>query len=233
MRQGAVRGWILITAISVAICGYPLKSPGADASTDLRKPAPDAQARPYQARLEGVIRERYPELFTRTVDGIPIVTALFDSQGNLLRTDLEVSSASASELGVSAASFRRFGVIASDLQYVAEASVQLPANTVVVAFAGIGSRELDRALVRRLFPQVFAQGTSGSEELWILFDHEGRVLRTGEEHFQAEHLRTLLEKRYPGIRTIDMTVTPVSNSRGRPLQLSCVWLSSDSPLPES
>jgi len=51
----------------------------------------------------------------------------------------------------------------------------------------------------------------------------------------------VLESRYPGIRTADLTATPVvgqdsqrlKDPRGRPLQLTCLWLAADSPPPSS
>jgi hypothetical protein len=103
------------------------------------------------------------------------------------------------------------------------------------------ARDLDRALVQRFFPQVLAQRAPLKEGVWILFDHEGRVLRTGQEPLEPEHLREVLEQRYPGIQTSDMTATPVVGPNGRPikdahghpLQLTCVWLASGSPLPKS
>ena len=108
---------------------------------------------------------RYPQLFTRTVKGIPVVTALFDPQGNLCGRHLEVSSKLASaDSWVSEASFSRFGVMASDLQYVAEVSdVHLPANNVVVAFAGLGSREAGSRTGAPSFSGVFKQAITPSE----------------------------------------------------------------------
>ena len=83
------------------------------------------------------------------------------------------------------------------------------------------------------------KGAQLSQGIWILLDHEGRVLRTGQEHFKSGHLRQILEKRYPGIRTSDMTATPVlgrdgqtiRDMLGQPFQLYCVWLVAGSPLP--
>jgi hypothetical protein len=126
------------------------------------------------------------------------------------------------------------------LRYIGAATIHLPANTVLVVFAGVGSRNVDRALVQRFFPQVFEKENPLSDGIWILLDHEGRVLRTGQENFKSGRLRQILEKRYPGIRTSDMTATPVvgrdgqtiRDLLGQPFELYCVWLAAGSPLPE-
>jgi hypothetical protein len=188
-----------------------------------------------------LIQDRYPQLLTQAVEGVPVLTVLFNLYGEIVRSDLTISSRPPSELAASEASFRRFGLPLGDLQYVAAASIQTPANTVLVVFGGLGSRSVDRSLVQRFFPQVLSQGVPLNEALWILFDHDGRVVRTGEEHFALGSLRSILENRYPGIRTSDITATPVvgpdgqpmKDPHGRSLQLTCVWLASDSPLPKS
>ncbi len=88
------------------------------------------------------------------------------------------------------------------------------------------------------------QGTSPNNSIWILFDHGGRLLHTGEEPVEPATFRQLLEARYPGIRISrisDMGVTPVRGSDGRTVenaahqavQLYCVWLEAGSPLPGS
>jgi hypothetical protein len=84
-----------------------------------------------------------------------------------------------------------------------EGRIQSPVNTVLVVFGGTDSRALDRALVERFFPGVLAQGVSTGHGIWILFDHDGNVPRTGEERFESRDLRTLLETRFPGIRTVN------------------------------
>jgi hypothetical protein len=239
--------WILSAAIALALLGSSGRAaaepPTAATSTatDLRKPAPNPGARPYREQLQTLIKDRYPQLLTDTAQGIPVLTVLFNLSGDVARSELEVSAHPPSELAASEESFSHFGVLVGDLQYIAAASLQTPANTVFVVFGGLGSRQLDRSLVQRFFPKVLSEGVPLNEGIWILFDHEGKILRTGQEHFAPGSLRGVLENRYPGIQTADMTATPVvgpggqpiKDSRGQPLQLMCVWLASDSPLPKS
>jgi hypothetical protein len=246
MGTGASRRRILMTSLCLAICSSiclarePLPSATAKASTDLRKHAPDAHVQPNRARLHSLITTRYPHLLTKRAEGTPTVTMLFDSEGRTLYTHLGFSPKPLGEPVASEPTFSPNGADASDLQYIGAATIHLPANTVLVLFAGTGSRDVDRALVRRFFPSVLRQKAPLKEGLWILFDHDGTVLRHGRERFKPEHLRRILEKRYAGIRTSDMTATPIVGQGerpirdpfGQPAQLSCVWLARGSPLPQ-
>jgi hypothetical protein len=169
-----------------------------------------------------------------------MITVLFDPDGTLAGADLQVFSGALSVLTASESQFARFGLTAGELRYIGVARIQLPLNAVLVVFGGRDSRDLDRALVERLFPKVLAQGGAPNEEMWILFDHEGRALRTGQEHFDPSKLRKILEVRYPGIQTSAMTVTAIIGRDGRPIrspshdaiQLYWVWLAIGSPLPK-
>ena len=208
---------------------------------ELRKPPPDAQAQPYRERLEALIKARFPQLWVEKLNGLAVVTVLLDPHGDLVRSDLEIVTPPAGELTASEGQFAHFGLSAGDLRYVGEARIDLPLNTVFVVFGGMGSGEIDRALVAKIFPKGLSQGAAVHDAIWILFDREGRVVRTGEEHVDPRTLRKLLEARYPGIQTSEMTVSPVlgqdrrpvKNSTGEPLQLYSVWLAAGSPLPKS
>lgn len=247
MERGTDDRWLIWIGITVAIFGglcrasEGLGAPATSARTELLKPAPTAGVRPYRERFQSLIKDRYPQLLTASVQGMPVVTVLFDLYGDIVRSELEISSRPASELAVSESNFSCFEVTHGELLYVGASTVQTPANTVLVVYGGEGSRELDRALVQRFFPQLLTQGAPLNEGIWILFDQEGRVLKRGEEHFEPDRLREILEKRYPGIKTSDMTTTPVvgadgqpvKDSNGWPLKLTCVWLARGSPLPKS
>lgn len=246
--MGTEEVWRRILSLTLVLlfCGASciaeevLPSPAPGELTDLRKPAPDPQVRPYQKRFRALIKARYQKLFTEPAQGNPIVTVLFDLQGGILRADCEVSSKPPSELVASESNFTRYGSLAGDLDYIGAASIHLPANTVRVVFAAVGSKNVDQALIQRFFPQVLEKGAGLSQGIWILLDHEGRVLLTGQEHFKSGRLRQILEKRYPGIQTSNTTATPVvgrdgqtiRDGLGQPFQLYCVWLAAGSPLPK-
>ena len=101
------------------------------------------------------------------------------------------------------------------------------------------SRAIDRVLAERFFPAAFEHGLSPGEGIWVLFDQNGAVLRTGQESFEPAKLIPILESRYPGIKSNQMTVTPVVDANMRPvggssggeLHLCSVWLDPGSPLP--
>jgi hypothetical protein len=204
-----------------------------------RKPAPDAQTQPYRERLESLIESRYPRLTTQRITGTALVTVLFDADGTLAASNLEIMAAPVSVLTASELRFASFGLAAGELKYLGVARISLPRNTILVIFGEKDSRELDLALVAHLFPNVLAQGVPAGQGIWVLFDHDGKVLRSGQERFEAKDLRRMLEARFRGIRTSDMTVTPVIDrqeplvkpSRNSALQLHCVWLAVGSSLP--
>ena len=75
--------------------------------------------------------------------------------------------------------------------------------------------------------------------MWMLLDQDGRVLRTGEESLPHIHLRRIIEARFPGIRTAEVTIVPwrgldgepVRDRRNRVIRVACVWLAWGSPAP--
>jgi hypothetical protein len=213
--------------MSIALWSPTLVMSGAD----LQKPAPDPQSQPYRDRLVALIEGQYPQLLTQKIAGTAMVTVLFDSDGTLAASNLEVLPTAVAALTVSEGQFARFGLTADDLKYIGISRVPLPANTVVVAFGGRDSRKLDLALVAHFFPEVLAQGVPTGFGIWILFDHDGKVLRTGEERFESQDLRKMLETRFPSIRLSDIAVARVDGSLRKGLQLHCVWLARGSPLP--
>lgn len=234
MRPMRARG--TVRALSLAMASSWVL--GQTLAPELRKPAPDAQALPYRERLETLIEVRYPRLLTEKLAGTAMVTVLFEPDGTLSGTNLEAIPQSSEPLTASEAQFARFGLAAGELKYIGVARIQLSLNTVLVVFGARDSRQLDHALVERHFPQALIEGLPAGQSIWILFDHAGQVLRSGQESVIAATLRKTLETRYPGIRTEAMTVTPVLGKAGAghkelhaSLQLYCIWLAADSPLP--
>ena len=213
---------------------------GVNDAPDLRKLPPAPEVQPYRQRLEALIERRYPELLTEKIAGTARVTVLLEADGALAETALEVLPNDSKDLAASESQFARFGLRAGDLRYLGESRIQTPLNTVLVVFGGRDSHTLDRALIERYFPGAFSRGVAAQMGIWILLDHEGRVLRTGEEVVDSGALKTMLEARYPGIRTAEMTTSPVlardgkpiTNSAGEALMLHCVWLAARSPNPE-
>jgi hypothetical protein len=171
--------------------------------------------------------------------GTPVLTVLFNSDGTVARSSLQIAAQTSGALTATELQFEPFGLRAGELQYVGEARVQLPHSTVFVVFGARSTQALDRALVEQYFPPALTSGVTGGETFWILFDHAGHVLKHGAEVFQSTDLRKAVESRYPGIRISDATVAPIIGRSGRPVEnsrhkavkLNCLWLAVDSPIP--
>jgi hypothetical protein len=101
------------------------------------------------------------------------------------------------------------------------------------------TRELDRRLFRRNFPEVATQGVPADARPWLLLDRQGNVLRSGVEPSNPKEMNALLESRFAGIRTREITLTalvderdePMKDAGGKDLHLFSVWLAPESPLP--
>lgn len=229
-----MKAWQAFIVTATLIC--PAVSPSD--SVALRKPAPDAFAQPYRQRLEALIQARYPKLLSEKLPGTAVVTVLLESDGQVAATRLDISPEPLKQLTASESQFARLGVAVGELRYVGVADVDLPLNTVLVVFAARNSRQVDRALMERFFPRVLTEGLPKGEGLWILFDHDGRVLASGQD-LMASDVSALLESRYPGIRIANVAANTVYGRDGHPLagadhdplQLHCVWLAADSPVP--
>jgi hypothetical protein len=209
-----------------------------DSSTDLRKPEPRSLA-PSSAQFEALIRERYPDILTHTFVGTPVVSVLVEPTGRITRSNLEVFTGPPSRFVASESQIARLAPSGTHITDTGFKIVRVSNTTVIELFAITDSHELDRALVERFFPKVLKEGVPSGEGIWMLFDHEGRVLRTGEEHLEPQNLRRMLELRYPGIQTASAGNFPVVGRDGRPLKirqsfvrLHCVWLAIGSVVPE-
>ncbi len=242
VRRNCRASFIARTRASVRVCIWALAAATALAqpsAPELRKGPPDSGSRGYDKRLTALIEQRYPGLHAGKPEGIPVVTVLLNYDGSVAGTYLEFAREGAAALTASEEKFARFGLSAGRMQYIGVGRIQLSTTPAVVIIGAGDSRDLDRALVERFFPNALTQRAPANHRLWILFDHEGRVLRTGEETTSPEKLRQALEARFPGIRTTDMTSSPVfgrnnlplEDSSHHPLELDCVWLAAGSALP--
>jgi hypothetical protein len=102
------------------------------------------------------------------------------------------------------------------------------------------TRALDFSLVERYFPAALKGNVPDQSRLWVLFDSDGNVVRTGQDFSAPAALPRVLEAEIPGIQTQFITSTPVvgTNSQdvktasGKTLQLFSIWLRKGSPLPQ-
>ena len=174
---------------------------------------------------------------------------LFNDDGTVARTDKDYFRGPMREFDASKALSSHFGMTPD---HVGAQALDFGTQTVLVVYTDKGaqhipftsnlfgdSRVIDRALAERFFPAAFEHGVSTGEGIWVLFDRSGVVLRTGQESFEPTELIPILELRYPGIKSNQMTVTPVvdanmqpvTNPSGGALHLCSVWLDEDSPPP--
>ena len=177
---------------------------------------------------------------------------IFNHDGTVARTDTEIFKGSPREFKATEAQFGRFGFTPDAVGYVGAQGIDFGTNQIIVVYAEPGaqhipftsnvfvdSQAIDRKLTEHFFPSAFQRGVSAGEGIWVLFDRDGAVLRTGQESFDPANLTRMLEARYRGIKVSTMTVTPVADASMRPvksasggeLQLHSVWLDAGSPLP--
>jgi beta-lactamase regulating signal transducer with metallopeptidase domain len=257
MMTGPVRyrkvlmGFSLVIAASLVLAATGLSAPAGDSSMALRKPPPGHDGA-VPEKFAALIKDRYPSLATQASGGTPVVTVLFNHDGTVARTDMEIFQGSPRDFKASAAQFGRFGLTPDTVGYVGEQGLDFGTNVILVVYTERGaqhfpftsnlfpnSRMIDRALAERFFPTAVERGVPAGEGIWVLFDRDGAVLRTGQESFDPDKLTHILESRYPGIKASDMTVTPVVDANMQPvktasggeLHLHSVWLDVGSPLP--
>lgn len=257
MLTGPVRyrkvlaGFFLAIATSLVFAATDLSAPASDSAMELRKSPPSHDAAAPQ-KFAALLRDKYPTLVTEKAAGTPVVTILFNHDGTVARTDMEIFPGSPEEFKPAKAQFGRVGMAPEVVGYIGEQGIDTGTNRILVVYTEKGaqhipftsnlfadSRMIDRAIAERFFPRAFKQGVSPGEGIWVLFDHDGAVLRTGQESFDPSQLNHILESRYPGIKASDMTVTPVvdadwrriRNNSGDELHLHSVWLDAGSPLP--
>lgn len=225
--------WALLLASWTGAFAQPL-------DVDLRKPPPDSGSQAYSGRLTALIKDRYPSLLNGKPSGTPVVTVVFNPDGSVAQSALDLLSGKERELSVSEGKFARFGFNSGDLQYIGVDRVSLRATSVIVVVGALQPKNLDRELVDRLFPKLLDSKPPANEQIWILFDHEGKVVKRGEETVDPSRLVETLQRRYPEIHTAEVTLTSVVKRDGRPLedadgnavQLESVWLAARSPLPQ-
>lgn len=229
-----------LAIISAVLLGYLTGAFAQGLDVDLRKPRPDSGSQAYRRRVTALIGDRYPSLLTGKPSGTPVLTVLFNPDGSVADSALDLLPRKDTELSVSEGQFARFGFYSGDLQYIGVDRINLRTSFAIVVFGALQPKNLDRELVDRLFPKLLDSKPPANDQIWILFDHEGKVVKRGEEAVDPSRLVETLQMRYPGIHTAEVTLSSVVRRDGRPLedadgnavQLECVWLAARSPLPQ-
>jgi beta-lactamase regulating signal transducer with metallopeptidase domain len=248
---GALAGSALLLCASAAA----LDPPSPVTATELQKSVPGSDNR-LASNLAALVEERYPDLLSRKAAGTPVVSVLFKPDGSVERTSYTMFEGSPVNFKPTKDHYaKQLNIPSSDVSYVGLQGIVFPTTgqTILVAFTERGrsgapstsvigtpnTREIDRSLTERYFPDVLAGTVDAGMRLWILFDSEGHVLRNGREPRGDEPIGHVLQARFPGIETeyvtstfiTDRTARLIRDRAGEPLGLLCVWLKKGSPLP--
>lgn len=262
-RQAWLLGLLSSLAATFVVTAASLNAPATDSPAQIRKPI-NSPLPQYIRDFETMLKQHHPKLLTEKTSGTPVFVVLYDRAGNMERWDqAETFTGNPKEFKAPDSIFERFGVKQEELGWIAVQGMESAANNILVVFsyrkepastqppAGLfpDTSAIDRAIVARFFPDAMQKGLAAGEGLWVLFDPEGNILRTGREPFEPNTLEQMLESRYRGIDISAITVSPVTrddaqhvtrddaqhvkNAAGEDLQLHSLWLDSSSPLPSA
>jgi hypothetical protein len=257
-HYGMLMAAFVALCVAFIACAAQLDAPSMNAAAELRKlpPTGDSSLRLGQ-KFESLLIEKYPELLRDHYDGTPVVSVLFKNDGTVERSSNEIFRGAPDDFRPSEAAYaERFAIKAEEVAYVGLQAMVAPATQtkILIAFTerketGLpfvssiiptpDTRGLDRRIAERYFAAELKNGVSPPERLWVLFDSEGRIMKTGKAMSGSEAINRVLEAQFPGIETDSVTVTPltdhnmqpVSRLDGKPLQLFSVWLKKGSPPP--
>jgi len=250
----------LIAALSLALAGSCLfAATSVDAPTSIislpLKPAPSGW--PLGGVFEQLLNSRFPGLLEERVAGTPVVVALINEDGTITRAEKFISPEPMENVNATKATFAMLGVEEASVPYVGNMGMRSPndpSKVLLIVFTELAkpgetfvsrmapdTRAVDRAIFNRYFSARAKEGVPAGEQLWVLLDHEGHVLRSGQESMSPPQWNRTLESRFPGIRTEGVTVTPITDVENKPLQdlggknlnLHSVWLAPGSPPPAS
>jgi len=252
--------------LAFVACAAQMQPPTAISETSLGKPPPGFNA--LGPRFEALLQERYPQLLRENIPGVSMVFVLFGANAVVEQTHLELSGSRHLEQSggrpedftkFQAAFNRYFGIAPEEVAYMGEQGMLAPVgdrhNKILVLFterklpneafvstlaSNQDTRDIDHQIAEHYFKRELQQGVVTGERLWVLLDSQGRILRSGKEPAGTDQLNPVLEARYPGIKTEQMTVTPVTDralqplkdANGNVLQLHSVWLTSNSQQPQ-
>ncbi|HET9865360.1 MAG TPA: M56 family metallopeptidase [Steroidobacteraceae bacterium] len=247
---------VLAAMAAVAACLFAATSITAPAlaSADAPlKPAPSGSTALALGRhFEQVLADRFPALLEREGPGTAMVVLLLNEDWSVAKAAQVITT---DDIPTSESTFGVLGLAKEDVPYVGNMGMQSPLDPnhrVLMVYTERSTpgkrfvshvfpdtRALDREIYRRYFPQSATHGMSAGEQPWVLLDREGHVLRSGHEPVDSSQWNRTLESRFPGIRTQEITVTPITDdageavrdAEGKELQLHSVWLATGSPPP--
>lgn len=219
------------------------------------KPVPTGPGHKLGYAFEQHIQKRYAGLLTEDVGGTPIVVALMNDDLSVAKSAQLLSDKKADEIQADESMFESIGMKREEVPYLGAMGMQSPTDAgrkLLVVYTekrtpgmrfrsklAPDTRELDRRIFRGHFPEAAKQGVPAGARPWLLLDRQGRVLRSGVETLNSKEVNALLESRFAGIKTREITLTalvderdePLKDAGGTDLHLFSVWLAPESPLP--
>jgi len=252
-----IAGLCLMLAATCVFAAAQLEAPARATAEAPLKPTPDGgAARKLGQRFETLLLERYPTLLesdTGGEAGTAIVVVRLNRDWSVDKAAQVFSKERIENVVLDESVFAAIGVNRADVPYVGAMGMrspddphksllvayteQPPAGKHFVSYLFPDTRAVDREIFRRHFPELNAGGVPAGAGLWVLLDRDGHVLRSGQDAVSPKELNRMLESRFPGIETQAVTVTPVVDADGQPLQdgagqnvqLMSVWLAPGSP----
>jgi hypothetical protein len=219
------------------------------------KPVPTGSGHKLGYAFEQHIQKRYTGLLTEDVGGTPIVVALMNDDMTVAKSAQLLSDKKADEIQADESMFESIGMKREEVPYLGAMGMQSPTDAgrkLLVIYTekrtpGVrfrsklapDTRELDRRLFHRNFPEAAKQDVPADARPWLLLDRQGNVLRSGVEPLNPKEVNALLESRFAGIKTREITLTalvderdePLKDAGGKDLHMFSVWLAPESPLP--
>ena len=227
------------------------------AATKIEAPANAPVAAPLKPPPGGEQMMQLGRNFDRKVDGTAVVIMLVNADSSIAKSAQIIVDRPIEQIEADQSMFEAIGMKREDVPYTGVMAMQSPNDSerkVLAVYTEsmtpgerfttrlfTNTRSLDREIYIHSFPDLVQNGVPNSVNPWVLIDREGHVLRSGLESIAHDQIRATIEARFPGISTREVTVTPlfdssnqpVSDGRGREVQLTSVWLAPGSPLPRS
>jgi hypothetical protein len=257
-HRALVAGLCLALAGSCLYAATKLDAPSLGADLLVLKLPPGGSDSPGMRlgqRFEVLLREKYPELLAGQFEGTPIVVTVINPDWSIAQSAMTSSNLPIDEVKVDEGVFGIVGLSRDAVPYVGNMAMRIVAGSskaVLVAYTEKSkagerffsqlfpdTRKQDRELFAQQFPDAKKPVAAGQQP-WLLIDRAGVVLRRGIEATAPEFHR-VLERRYEGIGTREVTMTALTNDAGEPLvdaaghevHLLSVWLAPGSPAPQN
>jgi beta-lactamase regulating signal transducer with metallopeptidase domain len=244
--------FLLAASCLYAATQMGVPAPGAAA---LKPPPGGEQMMKLGHRFEQYIGQRYSGLFDRKVDGTPVVIMLVNDDMTIAKSAQIILAEPIEKIEVDESMFASIGMKREQVPYAGAMAMQSPtdpAHKVLAVYTEkkgdeerfvsrlfANTRSIDRDIYRQHFPALAKNGVPQGVRPWVLIDRDGHVLRSGQDTMPYDKIAVSLESRFAGIKTREVTVTPVvdgsnqpvTDAEGRDVQLTSVWLAPESPAP--